>query len=116
MIYINHITNQLIHIIFDEQVKAIEGGYSYRSRFLSANINTYYTSWENKPSNGGVTIEVDEVPYKANINGMNALHKGVEMDAAFKFNKLSVEGLLSLGDWRWTSQTQSVFMMIIIIL
>ena len=97
-------SNRLYRNILNEQVKAIEGGYSYRSRFLSANINTYYTSWENKPSNGGVTIEVDEVPYKANINGMNALHKGVEMDFAYKISpKFTVEGLLSLGDWTWTS-------------
>lgn len=58
----------------------------------------------NKPSNGGVTIEVDDIAYKANINGMNALHKGIEMDFAYRINKqLSLEGLLSLGDWQWTS-------------
>jgi outer membrane receptor protein involved in Fe transport len=47
---------------------------------------------------------VDDVPFKANINGMNALHKGVEIDVVYKINRqISVEGLLSLGDWRWTS-------------
>ncbi|MAR39711.1 MAG: hypothetical protein CMD22_03340, partial [Flavobacteriales bacterium] len=96
--------NQLFRDIQNEQVKAVEGGYSYRSRFLSANLNAYYTSWINKPSNGGVIIEVDEVPYRANINGMNALHKGIEMDFAYKVsNRLTFEGLVSLGDWRWTS-------------
>ena len=35
---------------------------------------------------------------------MNALHKGIEMDFIYKINrKLSIEGLLSLGDWIWTS-------------
>lgn len=97
-------SNQLFRDIQNERVKAVEGGYSYRSRFLSANLNGYHTSWINKPSNGGVTIEVDEVPYKANINGMNALHQGIEIDFAYKLsNKLTFEGLVSLGDWRWTS-------------
>tara|TARA_B100001741_G_scaffold309775_1_gene307995 strand:+ start:1031 stop:3865 length:2835 start_codon:yes stop_codon:yes gene_type:complete len=96
--------NQLFRDIQNEQVKAVEGGYSYRSRSLSANLNAYHTSWINKPSNGGVIIEVDEVPYRANINGMNALHQGIEMDFAYKLsNKLTLEGLVSLGDWRWTS-------------
>ena len=47
---------------------------------------------------------VDDVPFKANINGMDALHKGIEMDFAYKItHNLSLEGLLSLGDWKWTS-------------
>ena len=97
-------SNQLFRDIRNEQVKAVEGGYSYRSSLFSANANGYYTIWENKPANGGVSVMVDEVPFKANINGMNALHKGVEMDFALKINqKFSIEGLLSLGDWRWTS-------------
>ena len=96
--------NQLFRDIKNEQVKAIEGGYSYRSRFLSANLNVYHTVWENKPSNGGITVEVDDIPYRANINGMDALHKGIEMDVAYNIlPNLKMEGLLSLGNWKWTS-------------
>ena len=96
--------NTLFRDIKNEIVKAVEGGYSYRSSLFSANINSYYTSWENKPSNGGVTVVVDDIPYRANINGMDALHKGIEMDFAFKLNnKFLIEGLLSLGDWQWQS-------------
>ena len=96
--------NQLFRDIENEQVKAVELGYSYRSKSLSANLNAYHTSWINKPSNGGIRIEVDEVSYRSNINGMNALHQGVEMDIAYKIkNNLTLEGLVSLGDWRWKS-------------
>jgi len=99
-----HYDNSLFRNIKNEIVKAIEGGYSFRSPKLSVNVNAYYTEWENKPSNGGVTLLVDDVPYRANINGMDALHKGIEMDFAYKFtHNLSIEGLLSLGDWKWTS-------------
>ena len=99
-----HYDNSLFRNIKNEIVKAVEGGYSFRSPKLSVNVNTYYTEWENKPSNGGVTVLVDDVPYRANINGMDALHKGFEMDFAYKLiHNLSVEGLLSLGDWKWTS-------------
>ncbi len=96
--------NTLFRDIKNEIVKAIEGGYSFRSSLFSSNINAYYTLWENKPSNGGVTVMVDDIPYRANINGMNALHKGLEMDFAYKIlHNLSLEGLISLGDWTWTS-------------
>ena len=97
-------SNQLFRDIKNEEIKAFEWGHSYRSPKFSTNLNVYYTKWENKPSNGGITVMVDDVPFKANINGMNALHKGVEIDVVYKINRqISVEGLLSLGDWRWTS-------------
>ena len=35
----------------NENVKALEFGYSYTSKKFSANVNTYYTKWENKPTN-----------------------------------------------------------------
>ena len=96
--------NRLFRDIKNEAVKALEGGYSFRSSLFSANVNAYYTVWQNKPANGGVTVMVDDVPFKANINGMDALHKGIEMDFAYKFtHNLSIEGLLSLGNWKWTS-------------
>jgi len=104
-------SNALLLDINNEKVKAIEGGYSYRSAKFSANVNSYYTVWENKPVNTAIKLENDDgdVTY-ANINGMDALHKGVEMDFSFKFNhQLSIEGLLSLGDWKWTSANKVWF-------
>jgi outer membrane receptor for monomeric catechols len=42
---------------------------------------------------------------------MNALHKGLEIDWSYKFNqKLSVEGLLSLGDRKWTSGGEAIIL------
>ena len=96
--------NSLFRDIKNEIVQALEGGYSYRSTKFSANLNGYYTLWQNKPSNGGVTVLVDDVSYRANINGMDALHKGIEMDFSYKIlSNLGVEGLVSLGDWKWMS-------------
>lgn len=96
--------NSMFKGIKNEIVKAVEGGYSYRSSLFSTNVNTYYTVWENKPSKGITYKDKDENLIKGNINGMNALHKGFEMDLSYKIShKVSVEGLLSLGDWTWTS-------------
>ncbi|MDA9898398.1 TonB-dependent receptor, partial [Flavobacteriales bacterium] len=98
-------SNNLYREIKNEIVKAVEGGYSYRSPEFSLNFNFYKTSWQNKPSNGGVTIMLDDEPIRANINGMDALHKGFEIDFAHQFNnKLTLEGLISIGDWTWQSK------------
>jgi iron complex outermembrane recepter protein len=102
--------NALYRDIQNELVKAIELGYSYSSGRFSANLNSYYTIWENKPVDQAsrVTVEVQPGEFEeqsVNINGMDALHKGIELDFIFKFNnKLEIQGLASLGDWRWNSE------------
>ena len=97
-------SNRLYRDIKNESVSALELGYSFRSSVFSSNLNMYYTIWNNKPSNGGITVTIDDIPFRANINGMDALHKGIELDLSCKLlSNLSLEGLLSIGDWRWTS-------------
>ena len=96
--------NTLFKSIKNEVVKAFEWGHSFRSNIYSSNFNVYYTKWENKPSSGISYIDSEENLVKGNINGMNALHKGTELDLSIKLNsKLSIEALISIGDWIWTS-------------
>lgn len=93
----------------NEDIRAVELGYSYKSRRFSANFNAYYTLWGNKPLDRLPTIAEDESDPESdripvNIPGIDALHKGIEIDFVFKprFN-LSIEGLVSIGDWTWQS-------------
>jgi outer membrane receptor for Fe3+-dicitrate len=101
--------NTLFRDIKNEIVKAIELGYSYSSNRFSANLNSYYTIWENKPVDSASKIAVETSPgeyeeFSVNINGMNALHMGVELDFIYKItDNLDLQGLVSLGDWRWNS-------------
>ena len=69
--------NTLQEYIRNENVKAIEGGYSFRSSFFSSNLNAYYTIWENKPANISKTI--GGIRY-SDVVPMNALHRGIELD------------------------------------
>lgn len=95
--------------IENEIVKAFELGYSYNSNIFSANLNAYYTIWENKPKDSAGKVAVETSPgeyeeFSININGMDALHKGVELDFILKVNdQIDIQGLVSLGDWRWNS-------------
>jgi len=93
----------------NEDIKAIELGYTYKSKMFSANVNGYYTFWGNKPLDRLPVISEDENDPEANripvnIPGVDALHQGVEIDFAFKpIPNLSIEGLASIGDWVWDS-------------
>lgn len=96
--------NKLFRDIENEIVKAIELGYSYYNPKMTVNLNAYYTIWENKPADYPASVTIEDESYSVNINGMNALHKGVELELAYKlFDNLMYEGLLSVGDWKWTS-------------
>ncbi|NOY51148.1 MAG: TonB-dependent receptor plug domain-containing protein [Chlorobi bacterium] len=98
--------------IRNEKVKAVELGYSYLLSRMTLNANAYYTIWENRPSDRRVSFPDPNNPdirYTANINKMNALHKGIELEFAYRvLNNLTFEALLSLGDWKWTSKDSAL--------
>jgi outer membrane receptor for monomeric catechols len=97
-------TNTLFRDIKNEQVRAIEVGYSYVHSRFTLNANTYYTSWLNKPADRAMSVDIDGEFYSVNINDMNARHMGVELEFAWRIlDNLTFESLLSLGDWIWTS-------------
>ncbi|MFK7905528.1 MAG: hypothetical protein AB8B69_10405, partial [Chitinophagales bacterium] len=120
----NNVINSNSFTVFNdyenEKTFAFELGYGYRSSIFSANVNGYYTVWKNKPLESPPTVPVpnldgeidedsDRVP--VNVSGIDALHAGIEADFAIKpSKKFTFEGLLSIGDWRWTSsETAKVF-------
>ncbi|MEI6061867.1 MAG: TonB-dependent receptor [Bacteroidota bacterium] len=94
----------------NERVKALELGYSYNSKVFTANVNAYYTKWENKPTNA-VSSKLDDLSTFGNIPGMDALHKGVELDFIYKIMKtLDFQGLVSLGNWVWDKKISNLQM------
>jgi outer membrane receptor protein involved in Fe transport len=97
-------SNTLFRDIKNEQVRAMELGYTFAKPIFTLNVNTYYTNWLNKPADRGLTTEIDGEFYSVNINDMNARHMGIEFEFAIKIlDNLMFESLLSLGDWKWTS-------------
>jgi len=104
---IDNNSNEFFGIISNEQILAVELGYNYASKKFGVNFNTYATNWRNKPMPFGVPVPDPQDPTESiriNINGMNAVHLGGEVDFAYKINdKLSAELMFSLGNWFWNS-------------
>lgn len=100
----------------NEKIQAIELGYSYNSKQFTANLNTYLTIWENKPTNqvrGKYTdpITGTEGYTYGDIPGMNARHIGVELDFIYKITQsLDFQGLVSVGDWIWNKKIENLQM------
>jgi outer membrane cobalamin receptor len=90
-----------------QKVVAVEVGYGTRFNRFSSNLNLYYTNWQNKPPSDFPTLRIDGEDFYYNIDGMNAIHKGIELDFIYKLLKnLDVEGLVSIGDWTTNTADQ----------
>lgn len=97
--------NRLYQLIENEKIQAIELGYNFYNRRLTMSLNVYYTNWENKPADYAPTVIIDDITYNVNINGVDAVHKGIEMELGIHIMPgLISETVLSLGDWKWNSQ------------
>ena len=105
--------NKFVENIENERINSAEWGYSYSKFPFSVNVNAYYTDWQNRPLQSLLrfeTVEGDIV--RANVNSMSALHKGLETDIAWRVHpSLTIEGYISLGDWRWTSSEDSLVLL-----
>lgn len=92
----------------NEKTLAFELGYGFKSSTFSANINAYYTNWKDKFFRRTMYTPAGD-SYSANISGVDALHKGVELDFIWKpLTDLQVKGMASLGDWRWQNNLTGV--------
>lgn len=93
----------------NEKILSFEVGYGYRSRFFSANLNAYCTKWMDKTTTRTITLS-DGDRASINMSGVDALHKGVELDlVAHPLEWLDITGMLSIGDWKWDSNATGYF-------
>jgi len=99
--------NRFFREIVNEHVYAFEAGYGLRQQKIAVNVNGYFTMWENKPFPFGVNVPDPNDPnvfVRANVNGMDALHMGGEVDLAYNISHtLTAEAMISYGDWTWQS-------------
>lgn len=86
----------------NEKVLSLELGYGYRLKWLTVNVNGYWTKWLDKTMTKASTV--GNVDAYVNMTGLNALHKGIELEVkAEPLYWLDVNGMFSIGDWKWDS-------------
>lgn len=90
----------------NEKAFSMELGYGFVSTYFSANLNIYRTLWSDKTLVRAVDTNSPDSRV-ANLEGVNALHQGVELDFVSKPLKgLEITGMISLGDWIWQNDVQ----------
>ncbi len=93
----------------NEKIFSGELGYGFRSSKLRANLNLYYTTWNDRYVRvTGINIENIQGATAA-LNGVNELHMGAELEATYTVNKfLEFNGMFSMGDWKYKSNPTSL--------
>lgn len=92
----------------NEEIFSTEIGYGLRQGGLTANVNVYRTQWDNRAFTTSRTAQSGDQIF-ANISGINAVHQGVEIDGSYRMgSKLTLTGMLSLGDWRWVNNVENI--------
>lgn len=99
-------SNQVNPVTENERVVGLEAGYKLTTRDVTANVNVYRTSWQNRTRTSTITDmdTVNSIPFPlggfANITDLDQLHTGVELDFRYRANRqLSVRGFASVGNW-----------------
>jgi hypothetical protein len=106
-VFINYV-NDINEGAKNEKTMAFELGYGFQSSTFAANINAYYTNWRDKFFRRSFR-QPDGEFYSANIEGVNALHRGVELDFKWKPTPdLEITGMASFGDWFWQNDLVDV--------
>ncbi len=95
-----------------EKITSFEVGYGYHSPKFTVNVNGYYTNWFDKTTSRSVNLSGAAAGQTGSFNmtGVDALHMGVEVSAIYKpFNWVEVEGMISLGNYKWNSNAKGYF-------
>jgi hypothetical protein len=87
----------------NQQVRAVEVGYGYRSSTFRANLNLYNTFWGNRQFSRGVTVQINDttqVEGLANFTDVAQRHQGIELELSWKpIYNLTLSGMVSLNNW-----------------
>ncbi len=105
-------SNQYRDGLTTEKITSGEVGYSYRSSIIKVNLNAYYTVWRDRTTAFNLDTQdqsANDVTFPFAFNGLESLHKGLEMDFVFNpTSTLEINGFVSLGDWQWNNNTKLV--------
>ncbi len=93
----------------NEKIKSVELGYSYSSQFFTANVNGYYTIWNNRPTTVSLIDPNDPSnSFNTTAIGMSARHMGIEFDGVYKITRqVQLEGMANIADWEWISEASA---------
>ncbi len=96
-VFPNFNNNDVNEGLTNEKILGLEFGYGFKSQKYRANLNLYRTSWKDRFFRQSRTGQDGYI----NFAGIEQVHTGIEFESTMRFNKLTVEGMFSLGNWEY---------------
>lgn len=91
--------------LVNEKIMGVEAGYGFRSRVFTANVNLYYTTWDDR------NLRVNDPNSAGNpggyydYTGIAEAHSGVEFEGSARVtDKFRLNGMFSYGNWEYSGQ------------
>ncbi|MFK5854828.1 MAG: TonB-dependent receptor plug domain-containing protein [Bacteroidota bacterium] len=102
-------TNVVVHDLKNETINTIEFGYKLNWNFVTTNINIYATNRQNVSTLSNEYIQLESnTQTRAMINGLNAIHKGIEFETRIQISQNThIGGLIAIGDFRWQNNVSA---------
>lgn len=96
-VYPNFNNNNINTGLTNEKVLGLELGYGFRSENYNVKVNAFRTSWKDRFQRSGGSVPGNFVDF----SGIEQVHTGLELESTARFGKLTVEGMLSLGNFQY---------------
>jgi outer membrane cobalamin receptor len=102
-------TNQINSSAVAEKLFSYELGYGFKTSDFSAKVNLYRSSYMDRAFASSYSDPTTNQIYTANVSGVGEMHQGAELELKYRpIKEISVGGMLSLGDWYYTSNAGPV--------
>lgn len=106
-VYVNSL-NDLAQNIKNERIQSLELGTEFIVEKFRFKFNVYHTLWMDKFYLSKKITNSDGSQTSARINGINALHKGLEFEGAYiPVKRLEISFFGGIGDWRWKNNVET---------
>ncbi len=117
-VFPSFVSNEINEDLVNEKITGFEAGYGIRLNGFRANLNLYRTSWKDRFQSVSANFDVnntpdengDDVRGSANIQGIEQVHIGAEIDFTAKpTDKLDINGQFSYGVWEYKGNPSAIF-------
>ena len=113
-VFQHYTDNDVTENLTNEKILGVEVGYGYKSGNYKLNLNAYRTSWKDRflrTSSGFDTTgdHNNDTFGTANLQGVEQIHTGIEIETSLRFNKLKLNGMLSVGNWEYNKDVTARF-------
>lgn len=108
-VFVNY-ANDVATDMENEKVAAVELGWAANYRVFQIHVDAYWTRWSDKSLlSRSFKDPVTGDDTRAFINGLNALHQGLEVEGSLLLSKNFKLGVVAgIGDWKWTNNVEAV--------